>query len=56
MFRPCFGPFRWVVTSGLDLDLMETDRIALDVLTSMLDESDSLLSTNFDNSTDRQSR
>ena len=39
-----FGPFRWVVTSGLDSDLMETDRIASDVLTSMLDESDSFTS------------
>ena len=36
-----FGPFRWVVTSGLDEDLKETDRIASEVLTSMLDESDS---------------
>ncbi len=36
-----FGPFRWVVTSGLDEDLKETDRIASDVLSSMLDESDS---------------
>ena len=39
-----FGPFRWVVTSGLDSDLMETDRIASDVLTTMLDESDSFTS------------
>ena len=36
-----FGPFRWVVTSGLDEDLKETDRIASDVLSSMLKESDS---------------
>ena len=35
-----FGPFRWVVTSGLDKDLKETDRIASEVLSSMLNESD----------------
>ena len=32
-----FGPFRWVCTSGLDSDLLETDRIAGDVLQEMLD-------------------
>ncbi|MBA46303.1 MAG: urocanate hydratase [Euryarchaeota archaeon] len=37
-----FGPFRWVVTSGLEEDLRETDSIAAEVLSSMLDESDSL--------------
>ena len=37
-----FGPFRWVAASGLDEDLKETDRIASTVLSSMLDESDSL--------------
>ncbi|MDP6857016.1 MAG: urocanate hydratase [Candidatus Thalassarchaeaceae archaeon] len=37
-----FGPFRWVVTSGLDSDLHETDAIARDVLSLMRDEADSL--------------
>ena len=32
-----FGPFRWVCSSGLDSDLLETDRIAGDVLQEMLD-------------------
>jgi urocanate hydratase len=32
-----FGPFRWVCSSGLDSDLLETDRIAGDVLLEMLD-------------------
>ena len=32
-----FGPFRWVCSSGLDSDLLETDRIAGDVLAEMLD-------------------
>tara|TARA_S200000501_G_scaffold81949_1_gene74053 strand:+ start:10198 stop:12222 length:2025 start_codon:yes stop_codon:yes gene_type:complete len=35
-----FGPFRWVVTSGLDEDLKVTDRIASEVLSSMLNDSD----------------
>ena len=33
-----FGPFRWVCASGLDSDLLETDRIAEEVLLSMLEE------------------
>ena len=33
-----FGPFRWVCASGLDYDLLETDRIAEEVLLSMLEE------------------
>lgn len=33
-----FGPFRWVCASGLDSDLLETDRIAEEVLSSMLQE------------------
>ena len=37
-----FGPFRWVVTSGLDDDLSETDAIAAEVLSSMLIDSDTL--------------
>ena len=32
-----FGPFRWVCSSGLDSDLLETDRIAGGVLEEMLD-------------------
>ena len=32
-----FGPFRWVCSSGLESDLLETDRIAADVLQEMLD-------------------
>ena len=32
-----FGPFRWVCSSGLDSDLLETDRIAGEVLQDMLD-------------------
>ena len=32
-----FGPFRWVCSSGLDSDLLETDRIAGGVLEDMLD-------------------
>ncbi len=37
-----FGPFRWVCSSGLDSDLLETDKIAKDVLAEMLDEEDDL--------------
>ncbi|MGB1487001.1 MAG: urocanate hydratase [Candidatus Poseidoniaceae archaeon] len=33
-----FGPFRWVCASGLDSDLLETDRIAEEVLSLMLQE------------------
>ena len=33
-----FGPFRWVCATGLDSDLLETDRIAEEVLLSMLKE------------------
>ena len=33
-----FGPFRWVCSSGLDSDLLETDKIAEDVLSKMLEE------------------
>jgi len=32
-----FGPFRWVCSSGLDSDLLETDRIAGGVLQNMLE-------------------
>jgi len=32
-----FGPFRWVCSSGLDSDLLETDRIAGEVLQNMLE-------------------
>ena len=32
-----FGPFRWVCSSGLDSDLLESDRIAGDVLQEMLE-------------------
>lgn len=32
-----FGPFRWVCSSGLDSDLLETDRIAGEVLQHMLE-------------------
>ena len=32
-----FGPFRWVCSSGLDSDLLKTDRIAGDVLQEMYD-------------------
>ena len=36
-----FGPFRWVCSSGLDSDLLETDKIAEHVLSEMLvDEID----------------
>ena len=36
-----FGPFRWVCSSGLDSDLLETDKIAEHVLSEMLvDEKD----------------
>tara|TARA_B100001741_G_scaffold157958_2_gene130481 strand:- start:94541 stop:96550 length:2010 start_codon:yes stop_codon:yes gene_type:complete len=35
-----FGPFRWVCSSGLDSDLLESDRIAGDVLSEMLDEEE----------------
>lgn len=31
-----FGPFRWVCTSGLDEDLAITDRLAIEVLESLL--------------------
>lgn len=34
-----FGPFRWVCTSGKESDLATTDRIAAEVLRSMLKES-----------------
>ncbi len=34
-----FGPFRWVCTSGMRDDLQITDRIALEVLTGLLDTS-----------------
>jgi urocanate hydratase len=34
-----FGPYRWVCTSGSDADLVATDRIAADVLRSMLTEA-----------------
>ena len=33
-----FGPFRWVCSSGLDSDLLETDKIAEDVLSKMLED------------------
>ena len=32
-----FGPFRWVCSSGLDADLLETDKIAEEVLQEMLE-------------------
>ena len=34
-----FGPFRWVCSSGLESDLLESDKIAEEVLTEMLDET-----------------
>lgn len=34
-----FGPFRWVCTSGKDEDLVTTDRLAAEVLESMLREA-----------------
>ena len=33
-----FGPFRWVCSSGLDSDLLETDKIAEEILVQMLQE------------------
>ena len=33
-----FGPFRWVCSSGLDSDLLETDKIAEEILVQMLHE------------------
>ena len=35
-----FGPFRWVCSSGLDSDLFESDKIAEDVLSAMVQEED----------------
>ena len=37
-----FGPFRWVVTSGLKSDLQATDSIAAEVLSEMKAEADEL--------------
>ena len=34
-----FGPYRWVCTSGADEDLVATDRIAAEVIQSMLDDA-----------------
>lgn len=34
-----FGPFRWVCLSGLESDLLETDKIATEVLEEMLAEA-----------------
>ncbi len=34
-----FGPFRWVCTSGLPSDLEESDRIAAEVLSQMVEEA-----------------
>ncbi|KAJ4459060.1 putative Urocanate hydratase [Paratrimastix pyriformis] len=39
IFSMGFGPFRWVCTSGLESDLLETDRIAAEVLTSLMEEA-----------------
>jgi len=36
-----FGPFRWVCLSGLESDLLETDKIAAEVLEEMLAEAPS---------------
>ena len=33
-----FGPFRWVCSSGLESDLLETDKIAEEILVQMLQE------------------
>lgn len=34
-----FGPFRWVCTSGSDIDLRKTDQIAAEILEGLVDES-----------------
>ncbi|CAK9290289.1 unnamed protein product [Gordionus sp. m RMFG-2023] len=36
VFALGFGPFRWICTSGLDSDLIETDRIAIFILENLL--------------------
>ena len=36
IFSLGFGPFRWICTSGLEEDLQLTDKIAADVLESIL--------------------
>ena len=38
LFALGFGPFRWICTTGLEADLLQTDKIAEEVITSLLKE------------------